>query len=241
MNTAAQLNDLIKNCKMVDCTQIMNQNMTGWPGAQKFLRCPFKTIAKDNFNKECFIIDCGTGTHIDSPFHFFENGRTISDLQPNELITIAVIIDVTTKVQQNFDYQLTIEDILNWESKNGRLPNNCIVIMKTGWAAKFDNEKEYQNHDNNGIMHFPGFSKELALFLINERIINGIGIDTLSLDPGNSEDFACHQIILGKGLFQIENLDLRNIIDPITFIFVAPLKIQNAPECPARVIMFTSN
>lgn len=150
-----------------------------------------------------------------------------------------MIIDVVEKVENDNDYELSLDDLREWESKYGKVKDNSVVIMKTGWSLRFNDKELYYNKDNEGVMHFPGFSEELASFLIKERNINGIGIDTLSLDRGKSDDFNVHKIILGAGKYQIENLNLSSdkIKENGGTIIVLPLKIENASESPVRAVI----
>lgn len=159
-----------------------------------------------------------------------------------------MLIDVKHKCAENNDYELSIADLLEWENKFGMIPDASIVCMRTGWGSKFYNVKEYRNHDLNsehpyyagGIMRFPGFSKESAEFLITQRNINGIGIDTLSLDPGKSTDFGVHDVILRSSKYQIENLYLEDVPESGFIMIALPLYIENSHEVGARVIAIVS-
>jgi len=139
------LNEIFINYKIIDCSHSLNEKTTLWPGGIHLTVCPFRTYEKDGFSTNVYNISCDLGTHIDSPSHFFKGMRTISDLTTRELISPAVIVDVTSKVEQNADYELCVEDILNWESKFGIIPEKAIVCMKTGWSKKFTDEVAYRS------------------------------------------------------------------------------------------------
>lgn len=109
--------------------------------------------------------------------------------------------------------------------------------MKTGWSRRFHNEQQYRNTDDKGVMHFPGFSKDAAVFLTTQRKIHGIGIDTLSLDNGISTTFDTHVVMLKNNYYQIENMVLEEAPEHGGVVFALPIKITGTPEAQARVVI----
>src|SRR5690606_42152918 len=124
--------NLLLNSKIIDCSFPLDSKCSIWPGGNRLLKCPFRTISKDGYKKEVFILSSNLGTHIDSPSHFFEGARTITDLKISELICPLVVIDVSAKVKQHSDYLLQVNDVLKWEKKYGKIPQKSFVCMKTG-------------------------------------------------------------------------------------------------------------
>ena len=181
---------------------------------------------------------CDVGTHIDSPAHWFANGRSISDIPIEELACPGAVIDVIAKCNANHDYRLTVEDINEFESKHGKIPKGALVCMKTGWDSKFTNHNAYMGlSEGNPGFHFPGFSVEAAKFLLEERSANSIGIDTASLDYGMAGEFDVHQYWLGQDHWQIENMLLKDVPSGLGMTFVClPIKIKDAPESETRVM-----
>eukprot|EP00735_Rhodelphis_limneticus_P003701 TRINITY_DN15205_c0_g1::TRINITY_DN15205_c0_g1_i1::g.30719::m.30719 TRINITY_DN15205_c0_g1::TRINITY_DN15205_c0_g1_i1::g.30719 ORF type:complete len:259 (-),score=-2.61,sp/Q2S2F5/KYNB_SALRD/27.42/6e-08,Cyclase/PF04199.8/1e-25 TRINITY_DN15205_c0_g1_i1:556-1332(-) len=251
----SDLQKAILSCGFVDCSHLIDENTTCWPGGKHLTSCPFLNYDQDGYAKCLYSIEGGIGTHIDSPAHFpadipgdYPRGRrTISDLTLPDLIGCAVLIDVSAKAEQDPDYELSVHDLLDWESRYGQIPEKAIVLMKTGWGKKFGSESQYRNVTNpseahpyypGGTMHFPGFSKDAALFLVHQRTISGVGIDTLSLDPGRSQTFDCHHVMLSNNKFQIENMNLENVPEHGAVIAALPLKVRDAPEMCARVVAF---
>ena len=243
----------VETTKYVDLSQIIDSStftfIGCFPGSRYSNEAKFnqdiiidtREQSLSGFKKSLFGIACDIGTHIDSPSHWFCDKRSISDLTLSELTSPGIVIDVTFKIENNIDYELTVEDLLLWEKKYGIIPDKCIVLMKTGWSSNFKNHKKYMGLDSENNTHFPGFSKELALFLIKERNIVGIGIDTGSLDCGNAIDYPVHNIILGADKYQIENLVLDKLNENDKFTIIAmPLNIKDAPEAPARVMAIVS-
>jgi kynurenine formamidase len=159
-----------------------------------------------------------------------------------QLFAPAVIIDVRKQVSANPDYQLLPSDITAWEQDHGTVPDNSIILMYSGWDARWTDYERYKNADAGGALHFPGFSAEVARFLVEERNIAGIGIDTLSVDYGLSKDFAVHHICHGMGKYHLENV--ANLADlPVSgaVLIVAPIKIENGTGGPTRIFALTEN
>jgi kynurenine formamidase len=130
-----------------------------------------------------------------------------------------------------------MEDIRAWEKKHGRVPREAAVLMWSGWEQRAGDQAAYRNMDNQGIMHFPGFSPEAVEFLVKERAIGGIGVDTLSLDYGPSTDFGAHFAVLPANRWGIENLANVGRIPPKgAILFVGVPRVQGASGGPSRIL-----
>lgn len=176
------------------------------------------------------------GTHIDAPVHGREGRRPVDALTAADLFGPAVVIDLSEQAAADADYRATVEDFQAWESAHGILPTGAIVLLSTGWSRKWDDLAAYQNLDELGRPHFPGFSEEAATWLVTERDIRGIGIDDLSVDYGASSDFAVHGIVNGAGKFHLENVANTHLL-PATgaFLIVAPIKIEGGSGGQVRL------
>lgn len=178
------------------------------------------------------------GTHIDAPIHFSKHGLTVDQINPENLIGEAVVIDVHAKVKRHPDYEISIGDIQQFEHQYRPLHKGDIVLFRTDWSQYWNNKKAYLGSDKPGDvqnLHFPGISKEAAHYLVKANI-KGIGIDTASIDPGISKTFDTHRIILGASLYGLENLDNLSQLPSIgTFLIVAPMKIKGGSGGPTRV------
>jgi kynurenine formamidase len=198
-------------------------------------RTPGYVEGRAGFKKCIYCMPCDVGTHIDTPSHWFEGARDASDLTMDELTAAGAVIDMTAKVEADPDYALSLDDLREFEATHGQIPERCFVVMKTGWSRRgIENHEAYVNGG-----HFPGFSPEAATFLVNERNIVGIGIDTASLDPGThpNGDFPVHQIVLGADRYQIENMALEEVPPGLETVFVSlPLKVKGGPEAEVRVM-----
>lgn len=221
--------------KLIDLSHTLNEEIPVWPGSLRFRREKRLDYADGALIYNYFLAQ-GLATHIDAPVHFIEHGRTISDLKISELSGPACVIDVREAVSHNPDYAISAKDIQEWEKKYGLIPSNAIVVGLTGWDQYWPDEKRYQNQDERGALHFPGFSEEAAKLLV-ARHISGVGIDTLSIDVGCTTTFPAHYHLLGADKFQIENLTQLEKLPPVgATIFALPIKVENGPEAPARVI-----
>lgn len=182
------------------------------------------------------------GTHVDAPIHFSRNGRTIDQIPLADWTGPAVKIDVTKKCEEDRDYLLTTEDVQAWEKRHGPIPKRAWVVMYTGIGTKYypDRKKvlwtEIMGMEAIPQLSFPGFSAEAAEFLVKERNISGIAIDTPSIDYGKSQDFRVHRIICGADKVALENIaGLDKLPEAGATLYVVPMLIKNGTGAPARV------
>eukprot|EP00759_Apiculatamorpha_spiralis_P031008 PhF_6_TR32698/c0_g1_i1/m.48268 len=222
--------------KVFDLTQVIQEGHPVWPGRIPICREVVTTVEKDGYGKQNYTLGCDCCTHMDSPAHFIAGAASISDIQIDQLIVPLAVIDVADKCSQNPEYTLQIADIREWEERNKTIiPSRACVCMRSGWGQRFATDPiAYVNG-----MKFPGLSNECATFLVKERDVAGIGIDTLSTDVGTSATFPVHYTVLGAGRYQLENLNLEGVPLSGCMVSVGPMKILNAPEAPARVFAFS--
>lgn len=234
---------LYGSTKILDATHLLSEDTpSDESGGARFRRVTTATYEVNYYKKENYNMSSGAGTTFDSPSHQFANTRTVTDFYPAELLSPLVVLDVRHKVVNNSDYAVVVQDIHNWEWENGRIPDGAVVVMKSGWSSKYGNETAYRNTDNNNsnLFHFPGFGDAAAQFLVNQRNIRGLGVDTLSLDYGATQTYGVHGAVLGANKYGLENLNLSSPLIPASggCILVAPVKIKDAPEAPTRVLIF---
>lgn len=231
--------------KFIDMTFPFSEESIYWPTDKPFTATVvFKGISDGGFwyaSNQYAASEHG-GTHVDAPIHFSEHGRTIGQIPLQEWIGPAAKIDVTNKSLSNRDYQLTVEDILAWEKKHGRIPQRAWVIMQSGIDGRFyPNRKEVLGTEKTGKaavaeLHFPGFSPEAVAFLLAQRTITGIATDTPSIDPGSSKDFKVHLILCNAQKLALENIaNLEKIPESGALLYVVPMFIKNGTGAPARV------
>jgi kynurenine formamidase len=182
------------------------------------------------------------GTHLDAPIHFAENGRTVDRVRIEELIGPAVKIDVTSACAENRDYLLQVADVERWEAAHGSIPRGAWVIMYTGVGTKhYPDRKLVLGTDRAGEaaipeLNFPGFSPEVASWLVKQRQITGVAIDTPSIDYGRSTDFKVHQILYAADKLGLENIaNADKLPESGAILYVMPMLIKDGTGAPARV------
>ena len=180
------------------------------------------------------------GTHMDAPIHFSQGQAGIDGIPVEQLMGPAVVIDVRPAAADDRDYRLSITDIHRWEANHGTIPAGAMVMMLTGWGAYWKDRERYFGSATPEVpttLHFPGFSKEVAEFLVRERNIYAIGIDTASIDFGPSQDFVVHRIVSAAGLYGLENVAGLAELPPSGATLVAlPMKIAGGTGAPVRII-----
>ncbi len=176
------------------------------------------------------------GTHLDAPIHGGDYLATVDQLTASDLFGPAAVVDIAERGAENPDYLLTRDDLLEWEGNYGRIPDGSVVLLYTGWSLKYQDAAAYSNQDEEGRLHFPGFSDEAAHFLVLERSIRGIGIDNLSIDYGLSRSFDAHGIVNGAGKYHLENVANLHLLPPTgAWLIVAPVKIEGGSGGQVRI------
>lgn len=179
-------------------------------------------------------------TSIDAPAHLVRGMWTVDQIPPERLIAPLVVLDVTDAVRRNADYQVSIQDIAQWEQIHGEIPGGAVVLARTGWGDRWSRSQEYRNTDKNGIMHFPGFSQETARFLVEGRGALALGIDTLSVDAGASRTLAVHEYTLAHSVYHLENVaNLERVPEAGSVVVVAPMKLEGEVDGPVRILALT--
>jgi kynurenine formamidase len=191
---------------VVDLTHTMSAEFPtffGVPGIEMQRQFDFK---KDGFNLYWWRIVEHAGTHLDAPIHFSENGMTADQIAAASLVVPLCVIDVTAQAAKNADYQMTRADLETYEKKHGRIPDNACVAMHSGWARYANDAAKFSGKDASGSFHFPGVSPDAAQWLLSNRKVAGLAVDTLSLDYGPSKDFKTHYAWLPSGRWGLENV-----------------------------------
>ncbi len=227
--------------KAIDLTHPLNSKTPHWPGARYH---PFRSeviaeLETDGVFSKVYCTPEHLGTHVDAPNHFERGQPALDEILLEDLMAPAVVIDLTAKADEDPDALLTLADVRRWEERNLAVPKKSIVLLRTGWAERIGDAEAYQNRDDAGRLHFPGFSPEAARYLIGERQARALGIDTLSIDAGISADFEVHHIVNGAGRYGLENVaNLDRLPETGAFLIVAPLKATGASGGQARVFAF---
>ncbi|HYN80522.1 MAG TPA: cyclase family protein [Gemmatimonadaceae bacterium] len=185
------------------------------------------------------------GTHLDAPIHFFERGLTVDKIPVRQLVAPAVVIDVTGRASADPDYRLSVEDLRAWEGTNGRIQQGTIVMLRTGWGKRYGDRKAYFGDDTPGAtdkLHFPSYGADAVRVLVNERRVGALGVDTPSIDYGQSRDFIVHQISAAAGVPGLENVaNLDSLPVRGAWVVALPMKIGGGSGGPLRIIALLPN
>lgn len=180
------------------------------------------------------------GTHLDAPIHFAEGKRTADQIPLEQLVAPAVVLDITASTASNADYRLTADDVRAWESRHGRIAPGTIVLLRTGWGARWPDRKAYFGDDtpnSTDNLHFPSYGEDAARLLVGERNAAALGVDTASIDYGQSRDFIVHRVANGADVPGFENVAHLDRLPPRGAIVIAlPMKIAGGSGGPLRII-----
>ncbi len=182
------------------------------------------------------------GTHLDAPIHFSE-GRLTADAIPLErLVGPAAVVDVSAAAAADPDHEVPVERFLAWERDHGPLPEGGIVLLRTGWGSRWPDRLRYLGTDRTGPdavphLHFPGLSPAAARWLVAERRIHAIGIDTPSIDRGQSTTFESHRVLFAADIPAFENVAHLDRLPPRgAFVIALPMKIRGGSGAPLRIV-----
>ncbi|MBY6241238.1 cyclase family protein [Methylosinus sp. Sm6] len=235
--------DLSKSI-IVDLTHPFDERTIYWPTSPSGfeLKPLFNGLTKGGFfyAANSFCSPEHGGTHLDAPRHFAQGHWTSAEIPVERFVGPAVVIDISAKAAADRDYRLQLEDVTAFEAAHGRIAEGAIVLLRTGWSARWGDRKAYLGDDAPGDashLHFPGFGAEAAALLAHERHVRMIGLDTASVDYGPSRDFPVHRIVAAADVSGLENLARLDELPPTgAIVFALPMKIANGTGGPARII-----
>lgn len=182
------------------------------------------------------------GTHIDAPIHFAEGHKTVDQLSLDQLTGLAAVVDVSARALKDPDYRITVADLQVWESQHGTIPTGAILLLHTGFARYWPDAKKYLGTDEQGTngvakLHFPGLHPDTARWLVTQRAIKAIGLDTASVDYGQSRLFEVHRILFEKDILVFENVAALGQLPPRgAFVIALPMKIEGGSGGPLRIV-----
>ena len=182
------------------------------------------------------------GTHLDAPIHFSRGKQTLDQIPLERLIGTAVRIDASARCMDDRDYRVTVQDLEQWEAAHGRIPDETIVLIQTGYGRFWPSRKEYLGTDLRGAegvqaLHFPGLHPDAAVWLVRERHVKAVGIDTASIDYGQSTKFETHVALLSHNVPVFENLaDLSGLPAKDFDVIALPMKIAGGSGGPLRIV-----
>jgi kynurenine formamidase len=223
--------------KVLDLSHTLSSATPIWPGFNPIQVQNLVTHDKDGFYGNQWTVHEHHGTHLDAPIHFAKGKWAADEIPEADLVCPAVVLHIHERARDNPDAQVTLDDVKKWEAKNGRIPRGAAVFMHSGWDGRIGDQNAYRNMDDKKVMHFPGFHPEAGEFLLKERQVRGVGVDTLSFDYGASKDFKVHLTLLPANKWGIENLaNLAKLPEKGATVFVGLPKVKGASGGPTRVL-----
>lgn len=220
---------------LLDLTHRLTPDFPSYDGTPQLTITPQATLARDGWNYATWTLAEHVGTHFDAPRHR-STGAAADEVPLHQLVGPLAVVDVWAKAAQDADATLTVDDLRAWESRHGLLPEGAVVALLSDWEWHLGTPR-FRNADTAGVMHFPGFAPDAAEWLLRERAVAGLAVDTLSLDPGRSEDLPVHTLWLGAGRWGLECVARLADAPPAgALVVVGAPKVSGASGGPARVI-----
>lgn len=229
---------------VVDLSHPYDESTVYWPTAAGFeLTVDFAGTTEKGYYyaANSFRTAEHGGTHIDAPIHFAEGRHTVDEIPLEQLMGEAVVIDVAERCAEDPDYLVSVADIEKWEAEHGRLPEGVIVLLRTGYEEHWPDRVRYLGTEERGEaavaeLHFPGLDPEAARWLVANRSLSAIGLDTASIDFGQSTHFETHQVLFAADIPAFENLTNLHRLPATGFVVIAlPIKIAGGSGGPLRV------
>jgi kynurenine formamidase len=234
----------LKTVRLVDLTHAFDANTLYWPTSPSAFE--LTTLAAGMtpggyyYSSYKLCTPEHGGTHLDAPVHFSKTGTASADLPLRQLIAPAVVIDVTRQAAADATYRVTRADIEAFETAHGRIAEGTIVLARTGWSRFWPDRKRYLGDDTPGDaskLKFPGYGEDAARFLVDQRHVAMLGIDTASIDYGPSTDFLAHRAGAAANVANLENLTALDQLPPTGATVIAlPMKIAGGSGGPVRVV-----
>jgi kynurenine formamidase len=231
--------------RWVDLTHDFSSETIYWPTAERF---KLTTVAEGVTEKGYYYSAyqfCAAehgGTHIDAPAHFAKAGASVADIPLERLIGYAVVIDVSKAALADRDYRASVRDVEEWEKQHGHIPDRSIVLLRTGYDRYWPDAVKYTGTATRGAegvkeLHFPGLHPEAAKFLVEQRHMKAFGLETPSVDYGQSTQFETHQVFASHGVPGMENLTgLDKLPAGGAWVIALPMKIKGGSGGPLRIV-----
>lgn len=238
-----------RNGQWIDLTHEFSEETLFWPTSSTFqLDTVFVGETDGGFYYESYEFCTAEhgGTHLDAPIHFAEDRKTVEELELDQLTGYASVIDVSENVSQNHDYQIRFDEIEEWERNYGEIAEGTILLFHTGLSQYWPDAEQYLGTDKRGEealaeLSFPGIHPETARWLVDNRNIKAVGLDTPSLDYGQSELFETHQILFEENIPGFENVaNLDQLPATGAYIVALPMKIRDGSGAPLRIAAHVS-
>ena len=244
---AQSLADLLAGHEIVDLSHAYDAETIYWPTEDGFeLEVGFEGMTDGGYYYEANTFRSAEhgGTHLDAPIHFAEGRQTVEAIPLDHLVGPAVVIDVSSAALADPDYRVTVADFEAWEAEHGPLPDGVIVLLNTGYARFWPDRERYMGTAERGAeavakLHFPGLHPDAARWLVEARRIHAVGLDTPSIDYGQSTLFESHRVLFEANVPAFENVANLDGLPAHGFVVAAlPMKIRGGSGGPLRIVAF---
>jgi kynurenine formamidase len=235
----------LADARLVDLSHPFNAKTIYWPTAQRFKLTEVadgQTEGGWHYSANNFEGAEHGGTHLDAPIHFSAKGDTADKIPLRKVVGPAVTVDVRAKANADPDHLISVSDLMAFETANGEIARNTIVLLRTGWSTRWPNARRYLGTAERGAaavpkLHFPGLSEEAARWLVTERRVRAVGIDTASIDRGQSSAFEAHRVLSAAQVPVFENVTALEKVPVEGFEVIAlPMKIEGGSGGPLRTV-----
>jgi kynurenine formamidase len=234
-----------EGAEWIDMSYAYDENTIFWPTAQPFeLEVVSAGMTEGGYYYAAnnFRLAEHGGTHLDAPIHFSRGSHTAEQIPLRRLVGEAAVVDVSAAAAADPDYQVSVADLEAWEEENGAIPEGAILLLHTGWGDRWPDKERYLGTSLSGAeavpqLHFPGLHPDAARWLVENRRIDALGIDTPSIDYGQSTTFDSHRILYPENIPAFENVAALDRL-PATgaYVVALPMKIAGGSGGPLRIV-----
>lgn len=229
----------LKNADWIDLTHTFDESIPRFSDFEKAKVSTLFTVKEHGFYVQSWNIVTQYGTHIDAPIHFVENQRYLDQLDLKELVLPLIVLDFSDEVKENADFIVTRDHLIAWEKEHGTIEPDTFVALRTDWSKRWPDVEAFENKDEEGNQHLPGWGLDALQFLIEERGVKSVGHETFdtdaSVDVAKNGDIVGERYVLGQDTYQVELLtNLDQLPTRGAIIYAISPKPKDAPGFPVR-------
>jgi kynurenine formamidase len=222
---------------LLDLSHPIEPGMPVWPGDPEIVIERHAELERDGFDLNRLVLGEHTGTHLGAPRHLISTASDVASIPVDQLLCPVCRIDQTRQCEQDSDHRVTVSTIVSWERQHARIMSGSIVVIHTGWSDRWPDAQRYFGTDDHGGLHFPGIRPEAVRFLLEDRRVVAVGIDTPGIDGGQSTTLDSNRLLAAAGCYHLENLNgLGRLPETGAMLLVAPLAIRGGTGSPCRVL-----
>uniref|UniRef100_A0AAR5Q0V7 Cyclase n=1 Tax=Dendroctonus ponderosae TaxID=77166 RepID=A0AAR5Q0V7_DENPD len=179
------------------------------------------------------------GTHFDAPYHFYQEGIKVSEIPAQKLFAKGALINLTAEAEeQGRNARLTVKHLEAWEARNGNFEIGSVLLVQFGRSKYWQNRTKYLDLEGETL----NFPDEAARWIVNSQKFYGVGLDTPSIDPGNTTTYFAHRHLAANNLYNLENVKILDSLPDKGFdLVIAPMKIQDGTGAPVRIFATLKN